>query len=47
MKTYLVWVGMKVYKLYSDGNTVRYEGNGKFEVKQGTKEQLQNKQQAS
>lgn len=46
MKVYCVWIGMKLYKLYSDGNTIRYEGNGKFVVPQPTTKTLQNNQQA-
>ncbi len=43
MKTFWVWVGTRLYKLVSDGHTLRYEGNGRFVVK-GTKVPLNNNQ---
>jgi hypothetical protein len=48
MMVYYVWVGMKVYRLYTDGNTVRYEGKGKgkFIVQPDNKKKLKDNQQA-
>jgi len=45
MRVYFVWVLGKVYRLYVEGNNIRYEGNGKFVVQQGTKELLKRNQQ--
>jgi len=42
----VVWVGVRAYRLYSDGNAIRYEGNGKFIVQQSTKDVLKSNQQA-
>lgn len=32
MMYWYVWVGARVYKMFSDGATIRYEGNGPLVV---------------